>query len=640
MKFATAASWLVAIATCSISISAMNPGALEAAIDCNSEFGPLEFVFLEDDAVVRAIEDDVRADLAKIGFDVEARSLSKADLNTARQSGDFHLSISETWGLPYDPHSFAQGWIDGNGGEGIYPAMVGFDGESSREELLDMVKEALQQDDPRFAKAKWAAIHRYYHEQAVLLPLYGKRIPTLMNRRLEGYTAGFQQYDYPVHRLRVASGKKIVTISPGARGGLFNTVGTMNAHVYGPNEFFSNNWVFEGLVAFGDNGKVVPALAKTWTVVPNDIGGDTYRFVLRQGVTFHDGAEWNCAVAKLNFDHILAKPLAEVKHGWYGVGTNTEDWTCEDEMTFVMRTNLKHESYLNELALIRPTRMISPNSFVGGAEADPLTSNSCHVDWGTVDGVNVQESVNCVGIASISGTGPFRYTSKDEADGTTNEVLFEGNSDYWGGAPDIDQLKIVRYTSDKDVKEALLNEELDIVWGAGVLSDSDILEIQNDPIHSELILVAQGAAIQNAMMILNTGNPPLDDINVRKTVIHAINKAQLVVNELPLSQVVDNVFPRGAPYCDIELNPRWSYDFEKAVLLSCEGEAEKIAAQNPNNSLSEEEEGSSGPNSLALGLGLGIPLAIIAIGAVFLYIKNSKLEKELELRANVGAESA
>lgn len=50
----------------------------------------------------------------------------------------------------------------------------------------------------------------------------------------------------------------------------------------GPNEFFSNNWVYEGLVAFGSGG-VVPALAKSWEVSPNGIGGDNYTFQLREG---------------------------------------------------------------------------------------------------------------------------------------------------------------------------------------------------------------------------------------------------------------------------------------------------------------------------------------------------------------------
>ena len=34
-----------------------------------------------------------------------------------------------------------------------------------------------------------------------------------------------------------------------------------------------------------------------------------YRFALKQNVKFHDGSDWNCTVAKLNFDHVLAKPL-------------------------------------------------------------------------------------------------------------------------------------------------------------------------------------------------------------------------------------------------------------------------------------------------------------------------------------------
>ena len=459
------------------------------------------------------------------------------------------------------------------------------------------------------------------------MPLYGKRIPTLLNRRLGGYEAGFQQYDYPAHRLKVASGSKTVTIAPGARTGLFNTVGTMNAHVYGPNEFFSNNWVYEGLVAFGDNGKVIPALASAWTVESNDIGGDTYTFSLREGVKFHDGADWNCDVAKLNFDHILAKPLAQSKHGWYGVGTNTEDWFCNNDMEFVMRTNLKHEAYLHELTLIRPTRMMSPNAFVQvGNTTDSFKANSCHLDWGTVNGADVQEEVKCAGIKSISGTGPFKYGSKEEADGLTTRVVFEANKNYWGGAPDIERLEVVRYATSDQVKKALLDGELDVVWGAGVLSNSDIVEIDNDPALSEKIQVGYSGALQNGMLILNTGKAPFDDINVRKTVIHAINKAALVEKELPGEKVADNVFPITAPYCDVDLTPRWDYDFEKAVLLSCDGSSGNFA---------QSAEGGSGTNSslaIGLGLGLGVPCVLALIAAFVLYNRNKSLKAELKMQ--------
>ena len=162
MKYSYAAvvAALLGQSRCASAETSIRPGALEAAVACNADLGELDFVYLEDDAGVRAIEDDIRADLAVVGLNVRPVPLSKADLNTARQGGDFHISISETWGLPYDPHSFASGWIDGAGGEGIFPAMVNFDGDSSRAELLEMVKEVLQEDDPNAAREKWFDIHR------------------------------------------------------------------------------------------------------------------------------------------------------------------------------------------------------------------------------------------------------------------------------------------------------------------------------------------------------------------------------------------------------------------------------------------------------------------------------------------------
>ena len=595
----------------------VDQASLDAAIECNKEFGPLKFILLEDEAVNAAIEDDIRADLEKVGFEVEAQPLSKAEINIARQSGDFHFSITETWGTPYDPHSYASGWIDGNGGAGVYPSMVNLEAPSTREELLDLVKDVLKEEDTKALTTKWETIHKYYHEQAIMMPLYGKRIPTLYKSRLTGYEAGFQQFDYPIHRMRPVSGSTTVTVAPGARTGLFETVGTMNAHVYGPNEFFSNNWVYEGLVAYGANGKIVPSLATFWAVKPNDIGGDDYTFTLRENVVFHDGAAWNCEVAKINFDHILAGSLSSEKHGWYGVGLYTKEWFCNDDNQFVLRTDFKHGPYLQELTLIRPTRMMSPNAFVNGTSTDPLESNSCHLDWGTVEGTEFKEEVKCAGIQSIAGTGPFKYTNKEEADGLTSRVIFEANEDYWGGAPAIKRLEVLRHSTSEEVKDALINGELDVVWGAGVLADSDIVEIQNDPVLSERIQVGHSKSFQNVLLLLNSGKAPFDDINVRKTVIHSINKAALVKKEFQgLQQVADNVFSIEAPYCDVNLSPRWDYDFEKAVLLSCGGTA-----------------GEAGNNALALGLGLGLGAFVVIVGAIAmsLYNKNKKLTAELQM---------
>jgi len=76
------------------------------------------------------------------------------------------------------------------------------------------------------------------------------------------------------------------------------------------------------------------------------------------------------------------------------------------------------------------------------------------------------------------------------------------------------------------------------------------------------------------------------------------------------------------------LTPRWSYDFEKAVLLSCGGTSIEFA--------SAEAES----NALALGLGLGIPLALLAIAAFVLHSNNARLKQELDMNIKEGAETA
>lgn len=200
-------------------------------------------------------------------------------------------------------------------------------------------------------------------------------------------------------------------------------------------------------------------------------------------------------------------------------------------------------------------------------------------------------------------------------------------------------------------KDALLSGDIDLVWGAGVLPDSDIRDIINSPQYQERIRVFHSDVIQNKMMILNSGMPPFNDINVRKAVIRkwigercisycthftniflshllpplqwpmtdAIQKNVIVEKELNgLAKTVDNIFPLEAPFCDIDLTPKWDYDLEKAAFLSC-----------------IEQTGSNSKSfALGLGLGLGIPLAIMSTMAFVYYKKNDKLQAELKVRGD------
>lgn len=250
----------------------------------------IDFIMIEGDPALLALEDDIRSQLAIVGFNVSPRILSKEEFNAVHVSGDFHLSFSETWGAPYDPHSFADAWMVGD--EGHYQALTNLEPPMTRDSFFQDIEQVLREESHEEREIMWKSIHNSLHQQAIMLPLWGKRIPTVLNRRLTGYEAGLQQFDYAVHRLQVLSGSTTVTIAPGAQTGMFQSVGRLDPHTYRPNEFFANNWVYEGLVSYGSQGQILPALASSWTIENTNEGGQIYTFTLRPGVLFHDGAPW------------------------------------------------------------------------------------------------------------------------------------------------------------------------------------------------------------------------------------------------------------------------------------------------------------------------------------------------------------
>ena len=278
------------------------------------------------------------------------------------------------------------------------------------------------------------------------------------------------------------------------------------------NEFWASNLVYEGLLRYGADGAIEPALATGYSSTVT-AGKETFRFPIRQGVKFHDGAALSCAVVKLNFDHLWQPPLRNAAngHGWYDLPHVVESWTCEGE-TFVLVAKKPYYPLLQELTYIRPTTIMSPNAFADGMGTDPLTKNSCPKKWGTMStqcesadscangvpdfpqGDGDAVVVTCVGpklvggdwntggTVSGAGTGPFKFDSRvlNDADPKTDDmVTFVKHTDYWDDANtgNVETIEVHRYDTAADVKAALLAGELDAVIGGGVLGGPDIVEL-------------------------------------------------------------------------------------------------------------------------------------------------------------------
>ena len=548
---------------------------------------PADFIFNKDDPVESAIEGDIVSDLKNVGITVKSRALTKDDLNSNMTAGNFHLAFTESQGPPYDPQAFANSW--GKPDEAYHAALEGLQAPNDKATIIQSIKDVQLIVDETKREEKWTDILSALHRQATELPISGKRIPAVFNKRLTGYVPGLQQYDYPAHTIQVLGGSRgrTVTVAPGGQGGLFSSVtgvGRLDAHTYRPNEFWANNWVYEGLVEYGPGGTILPSLAESWTISEDK---QTYTFTLRQNVEFHDGAVWNCAAAKLNFDHVLA-----LTHPWYGMPGQIDEWSCTGE-TFVVTTKAKYYPLLQELTFIRPLRMQSPNRFASGATTNEISENSCVS--GNVFGDDddyADKVVTCAGIkgggvsngGNVSGTGRWIYTKTVKTGDSIDQVHFARNENHWDpptGNTFVKELIVVHYATHEAVKAALLDGTLDAVMGSGPLKVTDIADLKKnkpDPIGSVLLT----EPIQNRIVVMNTAKGPTKDLQTRKAIIHAVNKPSIIKNDLAgLESPAEALFPKDAPYCGADLTPRPEYDFEKARLLNCPAPEEKNQLQAP-----------------------------------------------------------
>jgi len=528
----------------------------------------VDFLVLAGDGTQLAVEEDIRVALGKIGIDVKARILPKEELNAAVVDGDFHMVFADTYGAPYDPHGYLSGWSAST--EFHYQSLTAMEAPLDLLTFPKLVANVSEEVDGRKRQEKWTTILRSIHDKVLHVPLWGKRIPSVVNKaRIQNYEPGFQNFDYPLHGIRVA-GIKNVTVAPGAQGGLFESVGQLDPHTYRPNEFFANNWVYEGLLSYGPEGAIEPALATSWTIEKKSTEGEVVRFALREGVTFHDGSAFNCSVVDLNFDHVFALPLREQVHNWYNLPKYLSDWYCEDDFTFVLETSRPYYPLLQELTYIRPLRMLSPLGFQEGLKTSPITQNSCKPSWGTfASTADPNVTATCAGIAAISGTGPFKFLSRDTDDltGRDDSVLFARHDDYWAGPVDVEYLTVARYDDSSAVKADLLKGHLDMVLGAGVLSPKDLEDIRLN--YAESFQVSHTEPVQNTLAIFNAAKAPTDDIDIRKLIVHALDKGPIIDKHFDSNaeEPAAELFPKTAPYCDVNLVPRFDYDFEKAVLL-------------------------------------------------------------------------
>lgn len=253
--------------------------------------------------------------------------------------------------------------------------------------------------------------------------------------------------------------------------------------------------IFEGLAkedltkADVASPPLIPGLATSWDISPD---GTVYTFKLRPGVKFHDGAPFDAAAVKFNFERFWdeSSPNFYKKAKAFVIAYTKWIKAVEvvDPMTVKVTLKAANYQWLRQgLQSYGQPLMVSP------------------------------EAVKKYGNEGIAlhpvGTGPFRFVQRDQG----VKTVLERNPDYWGTPAKLDRV-IYRPLQDPATRvNALENGEIDM------MSTPPWDEIQR--------LVDAGFKLSTSEHVpyinflhLNFKNPAIADIRVRKAINMAIDR--------------------------------------------------------------------------------------------------------------------
>lgn len=315
--------------------------------------------------------------------------------------------------------------------------------------------------------------------------------------------------------------------------------------------------IFEGLVGIEPGtSNLEPELATRWE---SSEDGRTWTFTLREGVRFHDGTEFDADAVCANFTRMYNQTGAgqsdALSYYWiqnfggFADGAEPslyESCTAEDATTAVIKLTRNTGKFPALLAL-ESFYMQSP------AAMEQYEANNVQAQG---EGFVYSEYAT----SHPTGTGPFRFTSYDEANGTVELARFE---DYWGEPAKLDRL-IFRVIPDETARrQALEAGEIDgydypspADW-QGLRDAGFTLQIR-DPFNILYLGISQ------------KDNPALRDLRVRQALAHAIDRETLVSSALPDgAQVASQFYPQTVDGWASDVQ-QYRYDPERARQLLAE----------------------------------------------------------------------
>lgn len=301
---------------------------------------------------------------------------------------------------------------------------------------------------------------------------------------------------------------------------------------------------------------LIPGLAESW----EQLSETSYQFNLRQGVTWHDGEAFTAD------DVVWSYTRTPDRVTQYGLDPANPVEVIDDH-TIIVNTNGPQGPFLRQnLALnmyILPEHILEPLY----TEARAATYEESTDAEGKVIIAEAAKAAalfsidrgdNWVESAQIIGTGPFKYVSFERG----SEIVLEKNADYWGGAPNIDQLVYNFVEDDNSRIIGLESGDFDLILG---VPEFDVERLQGE----ENIEVLISPGLGYTMLTMNQAVPELSNPLIRQAIAYAIDQEEIVSLFGGLADRTCGPLSTKSGFYNAEVNC-FAYDPEQATALLTE----------------------------------------------------------------------
>jgi peptide/nickel transport system substrate-binding protein len=281
-------------------------------------------------------------------------------------------------------------------------------------------------------------------------------------------------------------------------------------HNLSPNNQMRLN-IFESLVHQDETQKLIPGLAEKWETIDDK----TWRFTLRKGVKFSNGADFTAKdviYSACRIPTVKDSPSAFTAFVKYYT-----EMKAEDDHTLLITTET-------------PAPLLPTESWSWGvlsASANGVTGPITYKREGC-EGIGTPPQSADFNKPQIAvGTGPYKLVSYTRGDRT----ILERNDSYWGGKPAWDKVIMRPITSDAPRVAALLAGDVDLIETPPVQDMERIQKggfkvakgLSNRIIYLHMDQEGEAPSIAGA-----DGKNPFTDPKVRAAISKAINRKAIV----------------------------------------------------------------------------------------------------------------